>query len=192
RKLLGSLMAIAAERVLGHLLPVDLADVQPETDPAARPDVGRQIEPGGIELGQIPVLPQPRLEAGGDDAVPMMIVEEIGKHLFPHPKRGVLPVDLARRLGKAETDLREFDEARVFRSGFGHGSETLSHGWISPGTMRKRGLGSGTLVRRRGSVSGQRVVSFARRCSHSYRSWPLVSSIRQEQTGATMRDSSKL
>ena len=89
--------AVAVADEVCHFLPVGLADVQPKADPSPRADIRRQVEPGGIYGRQLGVLAWPHFEANGDDAVAMVIVEEISERFLPHREAGVVSLHFERR-----------------------------------------------------------------------------------------------
>src|SRR5262249_31359463 len=84
-----------------------------KADPAPRSDVGGDEEADRVGAGEHLVFSLIRLEAGGDDAVAVVVVEEIGEHFVAHPETGVVAVDRARRRRVGETDRREADQAPV-------------------------------------------------------------------------------
>ena len=83
---------IAALDDARHLSPIDDADVETQTEPAARTDVGRQVESRGLAARAIRVLAKLRLHANGDDAVAVMVVEKIREHFLAHEKGHVTPL----------------------------------------------------------------------------------------------------
>jgi hypothetical protein len=105
---------VASADEFGNFFPIDFAGVQAESDPSFRSYVGGQIKPAGLSVGESFVVSGQDLAIDGDDAVSMMVVEEIGKRLFSNPEAGVLTVVPARSLGKRKADFGESDQATVF------------------------------------------------------------------------------
>src|SRR5262245_10020204 len=66
------------------LAPSHAPAVEPHPEPAARPDVGRQVEALGVEPRSVDVLTARRFHADRHDAVAVVVVEEIREHLAAH------------------------------------------------------------------------------------------------------------
>ena len=101
--------------------PVDLADIQAKADPSARADVGGHVELlriGGDEGG---VVAGKDFAGDSDDAVAVVIVEEIGEDLLADFEAGVTAHHFPGRFGQRETDLGEAREPAAFLlRGLGH------------------------------------------------------------------------
>ena len=61
----------------------------------------------GIQSYQLGIVAGRRLESDGDDAVAVMIVEEIGESLLPDPETGMVPAYRARCFRERKADLRQ-------------------------------------------------------------------------------------
>src|SRR5579864_6862176 len=74
--LFGAVRQFTQLEKIADFLPVDTATVEPQPQPAARPDVRRQVEALGVGASTVDVLAEGGLAAHRDDAVTVVIVEE--------------------------------------------------------------------------------------------------------------------
>jgi hypothetical protein len=73
----------------------NLAHVQSQRDPALRCDVGGQIKSARLRLRQRLVVAEEYLAGDRDDAITVMVIEEVSESLLPDEKLRVRSVNLA-------------------------------------------------------------------------------------------------
>jgi hypothetical protein len=119
----GSDKGVAAEEKIGDFVPVDFADVEAEGDPASGCEVGREIESARLGFREGLVVAGEDFAGDGNDAVAVMVVEEISEGLFADEELRVGTMNEARGFRKRKGDFGEMREAGVFAGGFccGHG-----------------------------------------------------------------------
>ena len=103
----GSDKGVAAEDEIGDFVPVDFADVEPESDPASGCEVGREIEPARLGLREGFVVAGEDFAGDGNDAVAVMVVEEVGEGLFANEKLRVGTMKEARGFRRRKGDFGE-------------------------------------------------------------------------------------
>ena len=79
---LGCNELVAATDEFRNFIPIDFTDVEAKSDPSFRSHVGGQKESAGLRVGESSVVSGQNLAIEGDDAVPVMVVEEIGERFF--------------------------------------------------------------------------------------------------------------
>jgi hypothetical protein len=73
---------VACYEEIADFRPVDCREVEAESDPAARADIGGEIVALGLRSGEGGVFAREHFAGYGDDAVAAVIVEEIGEDFF--------------------------------------------------------------------------------------------------------------
>jgi hypothetical protein len=111
---LGRDKLVAATDEFRNFVPIDFTDVQAECGPSFRCEIGGQKKSAGLSGGERFVVSGENFAGDSDDAVSVMVVEEIGKRLFSNQEAGVLAVVPARGLGKRKADFGKPDQATVF------------------------------------------------------------------------------
>src|SRR5215510_3697316 len=101
-------------------------------DPTFRCEIGGQIKSSRLSLSERFVIAGQYLAGNCDDAITVMVVEEIREGLFANQKLRVRSVNLARNLRKRERNLGETSEAWVFNG-------TLCHNKLSVHAFRLNG-----------------------------------------------------
>src|SRR4051794_29557854 len=112
--------AVSAADQLGDFFPVDFAGVEAEGDPTAGSHVSREVEAIGLGGGQRLILTGEDLAGYRDNAVAVMVVEEVGEGLFADQELRMATLKLARDLGQGKAELREADQAAIFGGLGGH------------------------------------------------------------------------
>lgn len=74
---LGRKERVAAKQEFSDFLPVNVAHVQPQRYPSSRAYVGGKIKSVGLSLDQRVVVARQNLSGDCDDAIAMMIIEEV-------------------------------------------------------------------------------------------------------------------
>jgi hypothetical protein len=82
-------------------VPVDFGKVEAESDPTAWADVGREVVALGLGFGEGGVFTGENFAGDGDDAVTVVIVEEVGESSFADLERGVGAAEFARGFGES-------------------------------------------------------------------------------------------
>lgn len=77
-----------------------------------------KIKSGGLSLHQRLVVAWQYLASDRDDAVSVVVIQEVRKGLFPDQKLRVRSVDLAGSLRERERNLGQAGQARVFGGTF--------------------------------------------------------------------------
>ncbi len=73
---------VASEEEVADFGPVDFGEVEAEGDPAAWADVGGEVVASGLRFSEGGVFAGEDFAGDGDDAVTMVIVEEVGEGFF--------------------------------------------------------------------------------------------------------------
>jgi len=97
----GSGKVVAGQEKIADFGPVDFGQVETEGDPAARTDVGWEIVAFRLGFGEGGVFAGKDFTGDGDDAVTVVVVEEIGEDFFSDQKSGVGKLEFARGFGKS-------------------------------------------------------------------------------------------
>jgi hypothetical protein len=95
------------------LIPIDVAAIHAERDPAPRPDVGRQVKAIRLSRRKRCVITRQRFARDRDYSVAMMIVEEIHEGLLADEEGGVVSGIAPTCVGEGEADLCKAREAVV-------------------------------------------------------------------------------
>lgn len=111
---------IAAAGEFGHFVPIHLAHIEAEGNPASGAHVGRQVEAFGTRRHQGGVVSLHDFAAEGNDAVAVMVIEEPGEGLLADEECGMQAGEGTGGLGEGETDPAHAGEAGVFALGLGH------------------------------------------------------------------------
>ena len=96
-----------------NLFPIHLAHIETQSHPTSRPDVGRHVEPRRVGSDQRVIVAGQDFAAEADNAISMMVVQEICEGFSAYPERRVAPGILARCFGQGETNFRHPREARI-------------------------------------------------------------------------------
>src|SRR5271166_3477419 len=114
--------AVAVLDQLRDFFPIDFADVEAQPDPASRSDVGGHVEFFRVGGDQRDVVAGEDFAIDADDAVAVVVVEEIAEGFLADGDAGVAATQgLACGFGKREADVSEASEAGVFFNWFfGH------------------------------------------------------------------------
>lgn len=112
---------IASLQQIPHFVPVDFSPVEPERHPPFRSDVSGKIESFRLSLDQRFVVAGLHFARHSDDAVSVMIVQEVSEGLFPYQELRMGSGGHPRGIRKGQSDLRQAGEARVFGRRIGHG-----------------------------------------------------------------------
>ena len=102
----GSCLQVAAGHQFSDFFPIHFAEVETKADPAARPDVGGQIEFHGIGRHKHGVVAGKSFAADGNDAIAVMVVEEVSEDLLSYAEAGVITLQFPGSFGKSEADFR--------------------------------------------------------------------------------------
>src|SRR6266481_4489671 len=81
--------AIAAEDEFAHFVPIHFAHIQTKRDPASWPNIGGQIAAVRLSGDERYVVAGQGFAGDGNDAVAVMVVEEVSEGAFADQKRGV-------------------------------------------------------------------------------------------------------
>jgi len=128
---------IAGEQEFADFVPIDFADVEAEGDPAARADVGGQVVALGLRSGEGGVFSGEDFAGDGDDAVAVMIVEEVGEGFLAHEELRVGGVDFASGFRESQGELGKRGQMGVGGRVFGHvGLRREFTGTILPGLKK--------------------------------------------------------
>src|SRR5690349_11641544 len=98
----------------GHATPIE-----PHPEPAARANVGGQVEARRVEPRTVDVLAARRFHAHGYDAVAVVVVKEIGEYLAAHAVNHVIAFALVLGAGKGLADRRHARAFGILRHGVG-------------------------------------------------------------------------
>ena len=106
-------LEVALGDEVGDLGPVDVVAVEPERDPAARAEVGRQVEAAaGVGVDQRLRLAPGRLARDADDPVAVVVVEEVGERALADAELRVRRVVDALGLGQFGADRGQLGQPR--------------------------------------------------------------------------------
>src|SRR6266568_1626987 len=98
----------------GNFVPVDI-DIEPHSEPPARSDIRRSVEPRGVLLDHRLLHAGRSRRPEADDAVVVMIVREHAEDLAAEPRR-LAVAQLLGRLGKRQASLPQpLDRVARFR-----------------------------------------------------------------------------
>src|SRR5579863_960992 len=86
----GGGLEVAAGYQFSYFFPVHFADVETKPNPAARADVGGQVVFHRIGRNENLVIAGESFAANGNDAVAVMVVEEIGKDFLADMEAGMV------------------------------------------------------------------------------------------------------
>jgi len=111
---------VASQEKIADLGPVDFGQIETERDPAARADVSREVVAFRLGFGEGGVIAGKDFAGDGDNAVTMMVVEEISKDFFADQKGGVGIFEYARGFGKSQREFGETIENGIIGRRFGH------------------------------------------------------------------------
>src|SRR5262249_52138347 len=106
----GGAQAVTQGQKVLNLRPVDATSVESQTEPAARADIGRQVEAFGCACRAVDVFAECRFHPHRDDPVAMMAVELVRVHLPAHAKVGMIARDAAYRFREFRADRAQFGE----------------------------------------------------------------------------------
>jgi hypothetical protein len=73
-----------------NLAPIDRASIEPQAEPTSGANIGRKIEVLRVTARTVDVLAQRGLAAHRNDAVAMVVVQEVREDPLPDPKVGVI------------------------------------------------------------------------------------------------------
>jgi len=73
---------VAGPEKIADFRPVDFGEIETESDPSARADVGREIVAFRLSFGEGGVFAGEDFAGNGDNAVAMAVIEEIGEYFF--------------------------------------------------------------------------------------------------------------
>jgi hypothetical protein len=110
----GSSEEVAAEEELADFVPIDFADVEAESDPSARADLGGQVIALGLSDGQSGVFSWEGFAGDGNYAITVVVIQKVGECSLADEKGRVRSVDYALRFRKSESELSKACEARIF------------------------------------------------------------------------------
>ncbi len=91
-----------------YFLPIHFADVETKAYPAARTDVGGQVVFHRVRRHEDLVVAGEGFAADGNDAVAVMVVQEIGEDFFADAEAGVVSLQFPGGFGKGKADFRQF------------------------------------------------------------------------------------
>ena len=129
----GGSKEIAAEEKFADFVPVDLAGVEAESDPSARTDVGGQIVTLGLSSGQGGIFSWKNFAGDGNNAVAVVVMQEVSESSFAHKKGSVGAMEFALGFGKSESKLGQSGKSRI-------GSRSFSQ-VDRPGRKNRGGVG---------------------------------------------------
>ncbi len=102
-KTFGRSEEIAAEEELANFLPIDFADIETESDPSARADVGGQVVALGLGGCQVGVFSWKNFAGDSNDSITVVIIEKVGEGFLADEKRCVGAVNFALRIGQSNS-----------------------------------------------------------------------------------------
>jgi len=99
-------LQVAAGHQFFDFVPVHFSDVETKTNPTARAYVGGQVVFHRIGRNEDLVVAGESFAANGNDAVAVMVIEEIGEDFLSDTEAGVVSLQLPCSFGKGEADIR--------------------------------------------------------------------------------------
>jgi hypothetical protein len=105
---------VAGEDEVGDFTPIYFAEIEAERDPTLVREISRRVELFGIGADQRLVIAGENFAGEADDAIAVMIIEEVGESFFADDETCVRAVKPASGFGKGESDFADANEARVF------------------------------------------------------------------------------
>ena len=83
-------MKVAADYEFSYFFPIHFTDIETKADPAARADVRRQVVFHRIGRDEDLVIAGESFAANGNDAIAMMVVEEVSEDFLADTEAGVV------------------------------------------------------------------------------------------------------
>src|SRR5262249_9810715 len=102
---LGRNQLITARDQFGHFVPIHCTYIQPERHPASWSDVSRQVKPVRLGGGQRYIVARQHLAGDRNDAIAVVVVQEICEDLLPDHEACVSSANLTGGLWKRKADL---------------------------------------------------------------------------------------
>ena len=100
---LGSDQSVAVGHQFLNLVPVNLANIQPQRDPTSRANVSGQVKSLRIGSCQRRVVSRQHLATDGNDPVSVMIIQVVSEDPLPDPECGMSSVVLALGVRQSQT-----------------------------------------------------------------------------------------